>query len=228
MNSNICFFTSIGDDLSLIQYLDTKYNFDIVCNYYGNNHQKYTEINNISIYCEQSRLSKFQSLKRIHKHISEYEYIFVFDDDAKIIQGDLNKIPKIMKDHNVDIASTAHDSNGKISHKIHIRHVGDHIFRYVTFIEMNFPIFNNIFLTKFINAYDGILSGWGIDHWYSQFGHNLKNKIIIDDIIIHNPKHSNKMNSLMPMKARKNQWEKHKNNFNMRNISPQNIEFIYK
>lgn len=228
MNSNICFFTSIGDDLSLIQNLVTKYNFDIVCNYYGSDNKKYIEINNLSVYCEQSRLSKFQSLKQMYKYVSKYEYIFVFDDDAQIVEGDLNNIPKIMKEYDIDIGSAAHDSRGKLSHKIHIPHIGDHLFRYVNFIELNFPVFNNRFLTEFMNTYDGILCGWGIDHWYSQFGDKQKNKIILDDIVIHNPKNSKKINNLMSMKDRRYQWKEYKNNLNIEDVIPKNIEFVFK
>ena len=227
MNSNICFFTSIGDDLSLIDSIRTKYDFDIVCNYYANNTKKYEEIKKLTNHAEPLRLSKFQSLKQIYNYVSKYEYIFVFDDDAQIIQGDLSRIPKIMKDYDIDIASTAHDSRGKLSHKIHIPHVGDHIFRYVNFIELNFPVFSNRFLTEFINTYDGILCGWGIDHWYSQFGNKTNNKIIIDDIVICNPKHSRKINSLMSKKDREHQWNEYKNKLNIKDIRPQNIEFVY-
>lgn len=227
MNNNICFFTSIGDDLSLLDSIREQYSFDIVCNYYGNNPNKYEEIKKVAIHSAQYKLSKFQSLKKIYQYVLKYEYVFVFDDDAKIMQGDLSKIPKIMKEYNVDMASTAHDSRGKLSHKIHIPHIGDHVFRYVNFIELNFPVFNNRFLTEFINAYDGILCGWGIDYWYSQFGDNQKNKIILDDIIIYNPKHSPKINRLMPKKDRQYQWIEYKNKHNLKDIKPQNIEFVY-
>jgi len=227
MNSNICFFTSIGDDLSLIKNIRTQYNYDIVCNYYGDHYKKYIEISKLSVYCEELKLSKFQSLKQIHKHLAAYEYIFVFDDDPKIISGNLDKIPKIMKDYDVDIASAAHDSRGKVSHQIHIPNIGNHIFRYVNFIELNFPVFNNRFLTEFMNTYDGVLCGWGIDHWYSQFDNKLKNKIILDDIIIFNPKHSNKINRLMPERDRAYQWELYKNKLNIKDVQPQNIEFVY-
>jgi hypothetical protein len=151
----------------------------------------------------------------------------VFDDDAKIVFGDLDHLLNLKKRYDTDITSCAQDTRGKVSHKIHIPHEGNHILRYVNFIELNFPVFKIDFLIKFMNVYDGILSGWGIDHWYSQLGTGDKNMAIVDKIMIYNPRNSNKINNLISKSQRKNQWINCKQQYNLKDIVPKNLGFLY-
>jgi hypothetical protein len=227
MSENICFYTSVGDDTSLIEHISSRYDYDIVCNYYGDNHKIYDKLKNKTIYSEKNKLSKFQSLKKIYASsiidFSQYEYIIAYDDDALIVKGNIQVLIDLAKKNNISIISSAHHLFGKISHGTHIPVNHPYSLRLVNFIEMNFPIFRNDFLKFFMNIYDGILCGYGIDHLYSNLMLIKKNRMAIcDDVIIFNPKNSTKIDSLMPIKDRISQFEK----YNIDIITPETIEFI--
>jgi hypothetical protein len=228
IDNNVCFYTSIGDDLSLINYIASNYTYKIICNYYGTNDIVFSEIQKIAQYAEKNRLSKFQSLKKIyHQNIkNKYQYIHIYDDDA-LIKGDLNCIIHIMNKYHINICSPCHDSKGKISHRVHIKHNGAHIFRKVNFIEMNFPTFNTSILDDFMNIYSENVSGWGIDIWYSQLYDNFG---IVDNVCVHNPNRNGaSINKLYSTRERISQWIKYKNIFNLKDIDdikPRTLEFV--
>jgi hypothetical protein len=220
--TKICFFTSIGDNLSVIERIKKDYpKYDIICNYYGENNSTYLKISKLSNLCIKNNLSKFQSLKLIYKNIvDKYDYVFVYDDDACIVKGNLNVLINIATKYNLDIVSSSHDPRGKISFQndiknhiqIHKPQNGNHIFRYTNFIEMNFPVFSNTALKKYMSVYDGVLCGWGNDWWYCNvLESDIKDIMgIVDSVIIYNPINSDKINTLMNIKDRENQWNVYK------------------
>lgn len=219
---SVCFFTSTGDNLSLIQDISKNYNYDIFVNYYGINNHIYDTIKGIAKYCINYKLSKFQSLYKIYNLINTYDQVIVFDDDAIITCGNINTLIKIMIQYNLDVISSSHDSNGKISYNMHTQVVGDHIYRKVNFIEMNFPILSKLALQKFMMHYDGSLTGWGIDHLYSSL---FSNMAICDNVVVLNPKNSNKINNLVSKSDRILEWTNYKQKYKLSNIEPQTIQY---
>lgn len=218
----ICFFTSIGNDLSLFNYIKQNHNdFDIICNYYENNEDTYKYIQDNSKYATNEKLSKFQSLKILFDKFikDQYDYIYVYDDDAIIKFGNLYSLIEYANNYNIDIISSAHDPNGKITYDVHKPQ--NKSIRLTNFIEMNFPVFSNYAIKKFMQVYDGVLCGWGIDYWYSQLSLRMA---IIDKVIILNPKNSTKINNLMSTQDRYNQWIKCKNKYSLKQqIYPENL-----
>lgn len=229
MSKKICFYTSVSDDLSLIKHIKLKYRYDIVCNYYGSNNDVFIELQNTTTYVERNILSKFQSLKKIYDQnlINNYDYVFVYDDDAKIY-GNLNNIIDLMEKYELNIASPCHSLMGKISYDIHKYCKGKHKFRKVNFVEMNFPTFNMSTLKDFMMVYSPQVSGWGIDLWYSQLYTNIA---IVDAVCIYNPKiNPNSINDLYTLEERINQWDEHRKKFlalkSFPEFVPQVLEWI--
>lgn len=123
------------------------------------------------------------------------------------------------------IAQPAFSPRGKISHSI-TAHAGPWCdYRSVNYIEITAPIFRRDKLIQFLKAYDGSLTGYGIDYWYLNFfkanelGH-LKNFFkanelgrfaIIDRIQVTNPhddeKGGREIDRLQSLAQRQANWK---------------------
>jgi len=231
LNKN-CLFTSIGDDIFLVNFIKNQYpDYDIICNYYGSNNKTLEFLQKTTKYAEKNYSTKFPTLKKMYSRIVDYDYVIVFDDDAKLIKGNLDDIIQIMQKYDLAIASPAHDAEGKISYSHNRPQIGQHIFRYVNFIEMNFPIFSDKALYKYIKIYDGVLLDWGNDIFYSHILNcdKIYNAAIIDDVVVHNPKNSNRANNFMSNEASKNQWFNYKKERGLPLSMPQpkTLEYYY-
>ncbi len=213
-----CIFISAGDKERFASWAieNLADDFDIIINYYGNNELKLNNFkektNTISI-----KSTKFISLKQIYDKFikNKYNWVSVFDDDAKFVSGSMQELVYYAERFNLDIISGSH--TGKVSHFIHNKLDGNHKIRYVNFIEMNFPVFKNMALEKYMNVYDGKLCGWGNDWWYCKtLGANEKKiAAIVDSVCIENPQTNREMESFMGWEERRNQWENFKNKLNI-------------
>lgn len=220
--NKICFFTSIGEDLSLIDFVKKNYKYDIVANYYGDKEQTYNQIQKKTKYSINFKLSKFQAAYKMREILEQYDYIFIFDDDAIITKGSLEKLIEIITDHKLDIVAPAQDPAGRISFKLHLPKNGDHVFRKVNFVEVNFVVFSKKAFTEFMPVYKGYLIDWGIDHLYSSMFERIG---IVDEVVILNPKNSTKMKNFSKIPERITQWKAYKAQNNLNNIIPKTMEF---
>lgn len=222
--SNICFFSSVGDNLTLIYDIKQNYsNYNIICNYYGNNIKIFNEIKNIAIYSENNiNTCKFPAIKKMYNYVKQYDYVFIYDDDAIITNGSLNNLIAIIEKYSLDVISPAHNPQGKISHKLHLPQKNNYIFRYVNFIEMNFPMFSKTALKKFMLFYNDNLKDWGIDHLYSHIYNN--NMAIVDTVTILNPK--NNIINNVDREQKRLEWKKFQLLYNIKEIIPKTIKFI--
>lgn len=237
-------FSSVGDDDKFLNFYHNQLDCcDLFVNFYGSDDRVYSILKKYSKNISRINTTKFPSLKSMYNNseLSTYDYVFVFDDDCIIMPsitiseyGNLCDIPILMKKYNLDIASPCHSDDGKISHKIMKYHAGNHIFRYVNFIEMNFPIFSKRGLQKYMSTYDGKLCGWGNDWWYLNTIHSFKeekNCGIVDSICVKNPNKTEKcfpsIDNFMQENARALEWQETKIKFNLKQWQHRTMEFIY-
>lgn len=225
-----CIFISAGDKERFASWAidNLSDDFDIIINYYGENEFKLNNFKSKTKKTISFKTTKFMSLKQIYdKHIKgKYEWVSVFDDDAKFVSGSMDELISCGKKFNLDIVSGSHF--GKISHFIHKKVNGQHKIRYVNFIEMNFPVFKNTALEKYMNVYDGKLCGWGNDWWYCKtLGvDENKNAAIVDNVCIENPESNREMESFMSWDQRKTQWEELRNKLNIVEWEKINLDFV--
>lgn len=207
----ICVFTSAGDRERFASYATKELidRCDVVVNYYGLNEEKSLNLRGLASNFSSLKTSKFIALKAVYDSMirNKYEWVAVFDDDALFLEGSMFDLVEEGDRFGLDLVSGCH--KGKVSHDIHYRQEGSHTMRYVNFVEMNFPVFRNKALARYMDAYDGELCGWGNDWWYCNV---LKTKTemntgIVERVIIENPDGNGEMESLMNWDLREQQWK---------------------
>jgi hypothetical protein len=238
-----CIFTSAGDHNAIRLWLqgDVSPRWDLIVAYYGDNDRVFAETSKISANAFRAKGGKFQILKKLvvqsPRCLDQYSHVWVCDDDIRMSAAQINEAFAIAEFFNFWVAQPSFLQEGKISHEI-ARYVGPQCdYRIVNFIEENVPIFSRVKLMEFLRAYDGSLTGWGIDHWYMNlFGAhkfrvtNLfrKNKMgrfaIINKIAVINPldeeKGGNELDRLQSLPRRLAAWREAKAKYGLVEIQP--------
>lgn len=165
-------FTSAGDNTNFDKlWTGNPRNYDIMVVYYGKNETNYKKYSKKVDYILKRKGSKFQNFHYVwenHRTILEkYDRFFILDDDIIFDNNDINKMFEISKKYKLDICGPTFKTDGssKISHLITKQKSGNNL-RYTNFIEVNVPLFSKQAITKFMEYYDPILIGWGIDFFY--------------------------------------------------------------
>lgn len=193
-------FISAGDNETFAKYASTYLtgHFDLAIFYYGGNKKKANDLSNVSSIFAVGVGTKFNSLKCMHEKIPDllhsYETVWVCDDDLVPVKGNIINVPDILKRFHLKVISPAQALKGKISHQIMVQLAGEHIFRYVNFVEMGCPLFQSGSLADFLNVYDGSLSGYGIDWWFMNY-FDAGNQLvagIVDQVVFLNPHDAHK------------------------------------
>ena len=239
-----CIFTSAGDNNAIRLWLlgDVPRRWDLIVAYYGDNDHEFAEINKISSNAFRAKGGKFQNLKKLMaqspRRLDQYSHVWVCDDDIRMSAVQINDAFAIAEFFKFWVAQPSFLQEGKISHVI-TRSAGPQCdYRIVNFIEENVPIFSRVKLIEFLTAYDGSLTGWGIDYWYlNLFGANKLGRItslfgksgmgrfaIIDRVTVINPQDEEKggseLDRLQPLSLRLAAWREAKAKYGLVEFQP--------
>lgn len=203
-NKKNVIFTSVGDNTNFHNnWISNNQNYDIWVIYYGDNDEKYNIYKNKVKFIEKRKGSKFQNFNYVwnkyYNELNKYNYFFILDDDIIFDSyNDINRMFNLANKYDTWIIAPTFKINGssKISHEI-TKTQNNNLLRFVNFIEVNVPLFNNYAINKFMKYYDDSLIGWGIDYFYVWvLGKDIKNKyILVDDIRVINPHDKEKNNT---------------------------------
>jgi hypothetical protein len=224
-------FTSAGDNTkfdSLWTNENEIQNYDIFVVYYGTNEAKFNKYKQNVDYILKRKGSKFQNFHYVWTNylniMDKYDRFFILDDDIIFNSNDINRMFAISKKYKLDICGPTfkNDNLGKISHHITHQQKGDNI-RYTNFVEVNVPLFSKPAIEKFMEYYDPILIGWGIDYFYI-WANGLEKKrsyALVDGVSCINP-HDNKKGNKREHNKIKNHnkeyqyWISIKNKYNIK------------
>jgi len=230
-NKNLV-FSSVGDYSNHHQWLKGKSNFDLYLINYSNNNSGYK--NDADYYFERKG-SKFQNFYFLYKNhrdvLDQYDRFLLLDDDIRFSGASISKLFDIHKKFYLSIAQPAFTARSKISYLINLSHPRFFL-RYTNFVEENAPLFTKQALYKFMESYDPILPGYGIDLWFiNVIGTNEKNIAIIDDIICTNPydifKRGNReIDKLVPRQTRVSIWNEIKYNLRIDPVVPTIFSYL--
>ena len=145
--------------------------------------------------------SKFQNFHYIYKNYKElldkYDRFFIVDDDIIINTNDINNLFDISIKYDLWLCQPSYTLDSKVSHEITL-HKPNNILRYTNFTEVGTTVFSKYAIHKFMEYYDPILIGWGIDLFYIWvLGEDKQDKYAIIDIIqCINPHDADKINKI--------------------------------
>lgn len=147
--------------------------YDVAVFYYGAEGGKERELmDGVRIFAT-GEGTKFNALKGLHQSCPEllrgYKSVWVCDDDLVPLPGGVDLLFALIGNFGLKVLSPAHASEGKVSHEIMRPMAGRHVFRYVNFVEMTWPLFESSALADFLDSYDGSLAGWGMDWWFLNY-----------------------------------------------------------
>ena len=182
-------FTSAGDNTQFYNHwLGEHRNYDVWCVYYGKNDENYNMYEGLVDKIWKRKGSKFQNFHYIYTNykdlLDKYDRFFIVDDDIVINTNDINNLFNISIKYDLWVCQPSFTEDSKISQPYLNKVILGNYLRYVNFIEVGVPVFSKEALYKFMEYYDPILIGWGIDLLYMWvLGLEKENKYAIIDII---------------------------------------------
>ena len=193
-------FVSAGDRETFASYALSHLSdaFDILIFQYGISPEKRAHFLKNSIFFATGSGTKFNALKEIFSRHREmllrYETIWVCDDDLIPETGDLRLLPAACIILGIPVLSPAHSIRGKISYQIMLPMLGRHFLRFTSFVEMTCPLFSASALARFLEAYDGSLSGFYEDWWFLNVLNADVSAVaaIVDNVTVINPQDRHK------------------------------------
>jgi hypothetical protein len=183
-------FTSAGEHANVGHWLRGGRNFDVWVAYYGPGASPFA--GDVEIHTVRKG-SKFQNLHFAYRQwpevLARYRAVMVMDDDIAIGGDDISRLFELRDRLDLWVLQPAFHPKGKISHPITEVRPGLAL-RYTNFVEMTCPLFRRDKLCDFLDVYDPVLVGFGMDWWFLHtLGGPLEGRVaIVDEIACVNPR----------------------------------------
>ena len=234
MRENIL-FTSAGDNTKFYDLWCTdNRNYDIFICYYGDDDtttDKYKEYSDFYIKRKGSKIQNFYYIWQNNiGNIKDYKFFYIVDDDIIIKTEQINELFKLFSELDVWILqpSFADTENSKISHGITKQNT-NFKYRFTNFIEINTPFFSNYAISKCMNNYNPLLTGYGIDILFLYtLGLERENKYVIVDYIscINPTKVDSEIDKLQSLPIRFNIWKTIQKSLKLNDIIHKNFSTV--
>jgi hypothetical protein len=216
-------FSSIGKRATDVQALDfwTKNknrNFDIVL-YYYNEHPP-IDCLDYCIYKKGTKFNNFYHFMNNHD-ISNYEAIWIVDDDIKMETYQINRMFNIFKEHNLDLAQPSYTENSLISHPM-TKVDRKCKLRICNFVEVGSFLCSQKMINKCKDVFKTSISAFGLDYICCRMINNGNNIALIDETPCF---HDNITSSIDNVIAREDHYKEAEELYNKYKIWPykQNI-----
>ncbi len=113
-------------------------------------------------------------------YLSEYEYIWMPDDDILLTTPEINRMFELMKEHDLWLAMPSIVKGpGSFNTFGTQAHQPGNVLRHVGFVEVQCPVFSAKALEKCWHTFNESQSGWGIDIFWPKLLGRPINKIAI-------------------------------------------------
>jgi hypothetical protein len=188
-SANYLIFTSAGRNSNIKQWMkDPSFDLFTVDYCQGDSNSKL-----FSNYYLERKGGKFQNIHFCYSQWPEiflaYDAIMVMDDDIIISSKKLHELFDILIKENLSVLQPAFCAQGKISHSITKVHAFSR-YRKTNFVEVTCPVFKTSELTSFLDKFDPIANGGGVDWWFCHHAENRSTDhciAVIDSVVCLNP-----------------------------------------
>ncbi len=227
-------FTAAGDRHNIPLWLagDAPRDFALIAAYYGNSDANFAMLRAYADIAVRATGGKLQILKNLFIRqpalFENFDYILVSDDDLVWSTDAINRAFHLAAQFDLWLCQPAFDPAGRVSYPITTQLPGPQTLRYVNFVETTCPIFKAGKLRKFLQIFDGSMSGYGPDFWFCDaLGGGLNFKFaIFDAVTVLNPHEATKptgireIETLRPLEARIEEWQTISRNYNIKRVRP--------
>ncbi|WP_048693455.1 DUF707 domain-containing protein [Catenovulum maritimum] len=188
-SSKFLVFTSAGRSANVKQWANGA-QFDLFVVDYCNGDSNTKQFAN---YYLERKGGKFQNIHFCYTQdpdvFSAYDAIMVMDDDILLPADKINELFEFLMKEELSIIQPAFSARGKISHKI-TKVNPNYQYRLTNFVEVTCPIFKTSELTSFLEFFDPVANGGGVDWWFCYHAESRTNKpciAVVDSIVCLNP-----------------------------------------
>lgn len=175
-------FSSVGDRNNIHTWTSApdKKNFDLVLYYFGDKANPQFEADLIV----NRKGLKFENFYHflIHNDISQYDSIWVVDDDIIMDTSSINKMFQIFSEYKLQIAQPSFDNNSLISHTC-TKNKPNCILHYTNFVENNVVIFSTEVIPLLKSTFKDAKTGFGVDFIWTDILKYPTNKIAVIDAV---------------------------------------------
>lgn len=157
--------------------------WDIVVNYYGDKPDLYRQEDVRRIDSKGQKWPALQRLLLEHpRFLSDYDYIWLPDDDLATSKDEINQLFILMARHGLQVAQPSLHCTSYFGHLTTL-HNGRFLLRYTNYVEVMAPCFTAAVLAKAVPLFGQNLSGWGLDFIWPKLVDKPATQIaIIDDV----------------------------------------------
>lgn len=226
MSSRHLLYVSAGDRHLLHPSLNSACEFDIVVSHYGQSPAVRSGLTSRGIRVDAGVGGKFQNLWRMHRAdpnwLSQYEAVLVLDDDLGLGAAEISRLFEIHKERELWVLQPAFDPRGRVSFPCTESRLAT-AFKYTNFIENGAPLFRADLLIRFLDDFDGSLTGYGTDFWYMNvLGENRPGRYgVADEVTVANPRRvKREISSLQADKDALADWENVRRTRGLRQYPP--------
>jgi hypothetical protein len=163
---------------------DDQRNWDFCVSYYGDE-STFGQDTLAEYQVHQPHERKFAAIHHLFWRDSplwRYDYVFLAEDDLMMSWRDLNRMFATCRRYGLDLAQPT--LTGNVNQSI-TRPDPEYLLRYVSFVELIAPIFSNAALRLCLPSFQGVKTGYGLDHiWPKLLGEPRDRIAMLDDIVV--------------------------------------------
>jgi hypothetical protein len=162
-----------------------KKEFDLVVYYYGDD----PDVEIDADFIVKRKGLKFENFHHYltHQDISQYDAIWVVDDDIVLDTGSINKMFKLFVEYELKLAQPSFSKGSKTPWKV-TKNDPECVIRYTNFVENGAVIFSNDVVPLLKETFKEAVTGFGVDFiWPSLLGFPADGIAVIDAVICQHP-----------------------------------------
>ncbi len=131
------------------------------------------------------------------KHLEQYDYVWVVDDDMFMSTDDINKMFQMMEDYNLDLAQPSISLDGMNYVQI-FAHDSRYTLRYTNYVECCAMLLSKRGLEKVKRTFSETVTGWGWDALVSDMILEKENVAVLDSVQAYHGMSMSSINKVLP------------------------------
>lgn len=151
------------------------------------------------------------------KHLEQYDYVWVVDDDMFMSTDDINKMFQMMEDYNLDLAQPSISLDG-MNYVQMFAHDSRYTLRYTNYVECCAMLLSKRGLEKVKRTFSETVTGWGWDALVSDMILEKENVAVLDSVQAYHGMSMSSINKVLPRELHRVEGKKLLEKYNKLNV----------